>query len=300
MEPAFFRAWAPRSQGLAKIALAATLWSSSGLFIKLLPQGAATLAFWRSLVAALTITGIRALQGRRPRFHATRLELLGALCYSAVLICFVAATKLTTAANAIFLQFTAPIYLLVLEPLVLGTRLQRQDLWTLLACLGGMALFFREGLGGGALLGNLLGIASGISLALVSLLIKVQRSRDASRDPAQIVWLGNGLVALLCIPWAFPSMGFAPAHTAALAYLGIFQIGIAYLLFTSGLRLVSATAAMITSILEAVLNPIWVFLGTGERPSGSALAGAVVVVAVLACYTLAHTETRTAPPEPVA
>lgn len=288
MEPAFFRAWPPRSRGLALVALAATLWSSSGLFIKILPQGAATLAFWRSLVAVATIALIRRFQGRRPSFQATRLELLGALCYSGVLICFVAATKLTTAANAIFLQFTAPIYLLILEPLALRTRLARRDLFALFACLGGMALFFREGLGGGALLGNLLGIASGVCLACVSLLIKIQRSRDASRDPAQIVLLGNGLVAALCIPWAFPPMGFAPAHTAALAYLGVFQIGIAYLLFTSGLRLVSATAAMITSILEAVLNPVWVFLGTGERPAGSALVGAAMVVAVLAWYTLTH------------
>ncbi len=288
MGPAFFRAWPTRSRGLALVALAAALWSSSGLFIKILPQGAATLAFWRSLVAAFAIAAIRHLQGRNPSLRATRLELLGALCYSGVLICFVAATKLTTAANAIFLQFTAPIYLLILEPLALGTRLERRDVLTLVACLGGMALFFRDGLGGGAWLGNLLGIASGICLACVSLLIKAQRSRDASRDPAQIVLLGNVLVALLCAPWAFPAMGFSPAHAAALAYLGIFQIGIAYLLFTSGLRLVSATAAMITSILEAVLNPVWVFLGTGERPSGSAMAGAAVVVAVLAWYTLTH------------
>lgn len=288
MGPTFLRAWPPRPRGLALVALAATLWSSSGLFIKILPQGAATLAFWRSLVAALTIALIRKLQGRNPSLRATRLELLGALCYSGVLICFVAATKLTTAANAIFLQFTAPIYLLVLEPLALNTRMERRDLFALIACLGGMALFFREGLGGGRWLGNLLGIASGLCLACVSLLIKVQRSRDASRDPAQIVLLGNALVALICAPWAFPAMGFAPAHIWALAYLGIFQIGIAYLLFTSGLRLVSATAAMITGILEAVLNPVWVFLGTGERPSVSALAGAAVVVAVLAWYTLTH------------
>lgn len=283
-----FSALPQRQRGLFLVAAAAFLWSSSGLFIKLLPQGPLTIAFWRSLVAAGAMAGFRALQGRPFPWRFGRLDTLCAVCYAAVLVCFVAATKLTTAANAIFLQFSAPIYLLFLEPLVFRTPMARRDLWAVFACLAGMALFFRDGLGGGALLGNLLGITSGIFLALVSLLIKLNRQRHPELDPAQPILLGNLVVAAACLPWAWPPAGFTSGQALSLAYLGVFQLGLAYLLFAEGLRHVTATAAMITSILEAVLNPVWVFLGTGERPSPSALAGAVVVMGVLAWYTLTH------------
>lgn len=274
-----------RRRGLAKVAIAALLWSSSGLFIKALPLGPFEISFWRSLVAGLAILAVQSLLRRPTPLEPSRLRLGGAAAYALVLVSFVAATKLTTAANAIFLQFTAPIYLLFLEPLVFRRPLPRQDVWAVGVCLAGMSLFFAGKFEAGRLAGNLLGILSGLGLAAFSLLLKLSRERHPDRDPIGTVVLGNLLVALVCLPLIAGKVLPTLSQALALLFLGVFQLGIAYMLFTSGLREVSATAAMITSMLEAVFNPVWVFLGLGERPSAYALAGAGIILGVVAWYT---------------
>ena len=133
-------------RGAALVALAALLWSSSGLFIKVLPLGALQIAFARSLVAALTIALVVKLRGGRPFPRPDALALACAMSYAGVLVFFVAATKLTTAANAIFLQFSAPIYLVFLEPRLAGRPVARRDLTSVVVCLAAMALFFVGGL----------------------------------------------------------------------------------------------------------------------------------------------------------
>jgi len=271
-------------QGLGKIALAAVLWSSSGLFIKALPLTAFQISFWRSLVAALTILALQRMMKRPTPLALTPLRLTGALAYALVLVSFVLATKLTTAANAIFLQFTAPIYLLFLEPFVFHRPLPRQDLIAVFACIAGMALFFVGKLETGGLAGNLLGVFSGLALATFSLLLKLARVRHPEEDPIGTVVLGNLLVAMICLPLMSLTLPTVP-QASALLFLGVFQLGLAYMLFTSGLRVVSATAAMVTSMLEAVFNPIWVFLGIHERPAASALVGAVMILGVVGWYT---------------
>jgi drug/metabolite transporter (DMT)-like permease len=158
-----------------------------------------------------------------------------------------------------------------------------------------MALFFVGRLGLGNLAGNLLGVASGLCLALFSLTLKLQRERRPGVDPISAILLGNLLVALLCAPWALP--GFRPtlAQAGILLYLGVFQIGLAYLLFNAGMRHLTATAAVVTGTLEAVLNPVWVFLGVGERPSAWALLGGLMILGTIGWYTLLP---RTRPMEP--
>jgi drug/metabolite transporter (DMT)-like permease len=275
----------PRTRGAALVALAALLWSSSGLFIKVLNLGAMQIAFARSLVAALTIAAVVALRGGRPFPRPNGLSLICALSYAGVLILFVAATKLTTAANAIFLQFSAPIYLVFLEPWVTGRSIQRRDLVAVSLCMGAMSLFFLGRLSAGSFSGNVLGVISGLCLALFSLTLKLQRERHPDMDPIAAIILGNLLVAILCAPMAL--RGFHPTlpQASALLYLGVFQIGIAYLFFNAGMRHLSATAAVVTGTLEAVLNPVWVFLGIGERPSPWALAGGVMILLTIAWYT---------------
>ncbi len=274
-------------RGAALVALAALLWSSSGLFIKVLPLGALQIAFARSLVAALTIAAVVRLRGGRPFPRLDALTLGCAVAYAGVLICFVVATKLTTAANAIFLQFSAPIYLVFLEPWVTGRSLRGRDLAAVGLCLAAMGLFFMGRLGAGTLAGNLLAVLSGLCLALFSLTLKLQRERRPGADPIGAIILGNLLVAAICAPLALP--GFRPTlpQTGILLFLGVFQIGLAYLLFNAGMKHLSATAAVVTGTLEAVLNPIWVFLGIGERPSPWALLGGVMILGTIAWYTLA-------------
>ena len=284
-----------RFRGLALLASAAMLWSSAGLFIKLLPLGGFQIAACRSLVAALTIAAALRLRGQALEIELDPVSLGCSLSYALVLICFVLATKLTTAANAIFLQYAAPIYLLFLEPWVFHRPFPRRDLWAVAACMGGMALFFAGHLEKGHMLGNLLGALAGLATALFSLLLKWKRVQRPDRNPIGSVVLGNVFVVLICLPLALPHLHPTLRQGAYLAYLGVFQVGISYMLFTAGLKYLSATAAMITCMLEAVFNPVWVFLGVGERPSGYALLGGLVILGVILWYNL-----RKAPvPDPV-
>ena len=276
----------PSRRGVLLVAGAALLWSSGGLFIKALPQSAAQILFVRSLVAAATILVALRLRGRPGALRLDPLSLAAAAAYAGLLGCFVASTKHTTAANAIFLQFTAPIYLAFLEPWAFRRRLVPRDLAAVLLCVGGIGCFFVGRLGSGRLLGNLLGLASGVGLAVFSLLIKVKQARQPEHDAIGAVVLGNLLAALLFAPFALPGLQATFPQAAGLLFLGVFQIGIAYLLFNAGMRHLSATASVVVATLEAVLNPVWVFLGVGERPTVWALAGGTVMVAVVAWYGL--------------
>ncbi len=292
----FVHALSPRRRGFLYVATAAVLWSTSGLFIKALPMGPFPIALWRSLVAALTMLLVMRVRGQSSGIGFRPIDLACAGSYAGVLISFVVATKLTTAANAIFLQFSAPIYLLFLEPWAFHRPIHRRDLWAVAACLAGMTLFFGGRMERGGMLGNGLGIFSGLCLAIFSLLLKWKREHEPGRNPAGAIVLGNLAVALICLPLALPLARLSPGQAAALLFLGIFQLGFAYLIFTAGMRYISATAAMIISMLEAIFNPVWVFLGIGERPSPSALAGAAVILGVILWYSLRGS----APEAPVA
>jgi len=284
-----------RSKGLAYLVAASLLWSSSGIFIKVLTLSAFHIACYRSLVSALAIVAILALRGRTWSLPRDPLSLAGSCIYALVLVLFVVATKLTTAANAIFLQYAAPIYLLFLEPWIFRRPFARRDFWAVAACLGGMALFFAGHLEKGGLTGNVLALVSGFLLALFSLLLKWKRETRPGHDPIGMVVLGNLVVALICLPKVLPAPQVTLNQGLMLLYLGIFQLGIAYMFFTAGMRYLSATAALITCMLEAVFNPVWVFIGVGERPSPYALAGGVVILSVILWYNL-----RKAPvPEPL-
>lgn len=285
-----------QARGAALVAAAALLWSSSGLAIKSLALGPLQIAGARSLVAALTIAAAVRFRGGHPFPRPRPLDWACAGSYAAMLTLFVASTKLTTAANAIFLQFSAPVYLVFLEPWATRRRLQGRDLAAVALCMTAMACFFGGRLEGGTLAGNSLGVLSGIMLALFTLTLKLGRDRHAGGDPITAIILGNLLVAAACAPWALP--GFRPTwgQGAALLYLGVFQIGAAYLLFNAGMRHLSATAAVVTGTLEAVLNPVWVFVGLGERPSPMALAGGALMLATIGWYTLTPRPARPAAP----
>ena len=283
-------------RGAALVAAAALLWSSSGLFIKALPLGPLQIAGVRSLVAALIMAAVVRLRGGRPFPRPDGLSLACAASYSGVLILFVAATKLTTAANAIFLQFSAPIYLVFLEPWVTKRSLQGRDLVAVALCLGAMGLFFVGRFEAGSFAGNVLAVVSGVCLALFALTLKLKRERQPDADPISAIILGNLLVAALCLPFALPGLRPTLLQSGMLLYLGVFQIGLAYLLFNAGMKRLSATAAVVTGTLEAVLNPVWVFLGVGERPAPWALGGGLLILGTIAWYSLAPRPRLALPP----
>lgn len=270
---------------------AAMLWSTGGLFIKLSDLSPFELSFWRSLFAAITV----AIWTRREGFGINRLTVLTSVLYAALLLLFVIATRQTTAANAIFLQYTAPIYMLIFEPLLYKEKFRRADLIVVAVCVAGMSLFFLGDLKPGELLGNVAALASGIGLAFYFLLLRHARSREVNR--ASSVIYGNLLLVLFTAP-----MGLATIHElgardlSTVLYLGVVQTGLAYALFTLGMaRGVRSLDAGIAAYIEPVLNPLWVFLVLGEQPSRWALVGGTIIITAVVSHTI--WSTRKASPQ---
>ena len=267
-----------RANPLLFVLAAAILWSTGGLFIKWNTLSGLELSFCRSLFAMITI----AILTRREGFGLNSVSAAGAVLYAVLLVLFVLSTKATTAANAIFLQYTAPVYVLIFEPLIYKERFRSRDLITVLVCIGGMALFFVGQLRPQDIAGNIMALASGLCFAFYFLLLRHPRAREVNR--ASSVIYGNLLAVIALSPWGLPALLNINLHDALIvSYLGVVQLGIAYAVFTEGMaRGVRSLDAGIICYIEPVLNPVWVFLVLGERPSRWAvLGGAIIVVAVI-------------------
>lgn len=272
-------------KGILATAVAAILWSTGGLFIKLLPFDAWTILFYRSLYAAILF----ALVYRKELLQVNTRMFLTVAVYVGLLSTFVVSTKLTTAANAIFLQYTGTAYVLLLEPILRKRQTgvlhyQRLDVWTMIICFLGMGLFFSGGLQADNLLG--IGIAA-ISGLLLAALILSQRSNGLKYQVPAIFW-GNMAVLLVSFPaWLRSEPPTLPEH-GMLAFLGFIQIGMGYLLFTYGLKRITATESALIAMLEPVLNPVWVLIGYGEVPSFMSLVGGGLIIAALTFRVLAR------------
>ena len=258
------------------------LWSTGGLFIKWTSLSGLELSFGRSLLAAITV----AIFTRREGFGLNKITALASALYAALLVLFVLATKETTAANAIFLQYTAPVYLLVFEPLFYKEKFRSRDLLVVIACIVGMSLFFVGQLRPQDVTGNLLALASGLCFACYFLLLRHSKARKVNR--ASSVIYGNLLVVLIAAPaglQALPHMHRLDA--LSVIYLGVVQIGLAYTLFTAAMaRGVRSLDAGIVGYIEPVLNPIWVFVVLAERPAQWALVGGAIIVVAVVCHML--------------
>ena len=292
---AAFGALPPHQQGLAAVLAAAVLWSTGGLFIKWVSLDALGVTMWRSLLAGIVIYAVAQPQMKAP-WRTNRLTWGIAISYALTLVMFVSATKLTTAASAIFLQYTAPIYLLFTGAMFLGEKTTKADYLAVAIAFAGIALFFVGKFDGDALVGNLLGAASGVMLAAMFTLLRAPGCTAETR-PEAMVW-GNILlvVGLLAVNLARGSSEpFTPdlGDAAGLAFLGVVQIGIAYLLFGSGVAHVQALEASLIGMLEPVLNPVWVFVFLGEAPGWWAVLGGAIIVGAGAARTFAS-ERRTA------
>jgi drug/metabolite transporter (DMT)-like permease len=263
---------------LVFVLAAALLWSTGGLFIKWTSLSGLELSFCLSFFAAITVAIVTKHEG----FGINRVTAFASGLYAVLLILFVMATKETTAANAIFLQYTAPVYLLILEPLIYKEKFRSRDLVTVLVCIAGMALFFVGQLRPQDVTGNLFALASGLCFALYFLCLRHPKAREVNR--ASSVIYGNILAVLITAPWGLAAIPTLNLHdTLSVVYLGVVQLGIAYALFTVAMaRGVRSLDAGIICYIEPVLNPVWVFLVIGEQPSRWALlGGAIIIVAVI-------------------
>ncbi len=251
------------------LVLTALLWSSGGLFIKLISWNPLAIAGARSGIAALVIFAFR----RRMSLNLSFARLGGALCYAGTVILFVAANKLTTAANAIVLQYTAPVYVALLSYWFLRERIRKSDVLMIAAAIGGMALFFLDDLSAGGFWGNIVAILSGIAFAGVALFLRKQKAGS----PVESVFLGNLLTLLIGLPFMLQSSPNI-AGWMGLILMGVFQLGCSYLLYAEAIKHVTALEGILIPILEPILNPIWVFLMLKEKPGGWAILGAVIVL----------------------
>jgi drug/metabolite transporter (DMT)-like permease len=266
---------------------AAVLWSTAGAAVKLSSLSAWQIASGRSLIAALVLA-LAIPSGRR---LPSRRGLLAAVAYAATVVSFIIANKLTTSANAIFLQDTAPLYVLLLSPLVLRERPSRGELAAVPVFLLGLSLFFLDQLNPGQLWGNVVALGSGVAFALCILGLRAVGEEGSS----VLVW-GNLIAGFSVL---LPALG-GPSPTALdlgmLVFLGVFQLGLAYTLFQRGLRETPAVEASLLILLEPVLNPVWTFLFTGERPGPWALVGGAIILLATAWRTLLGSRAGAAPP----
>jgi drug/metabolite transporter (DMT)-like permease len=249
--------------------VSALLWSLGGLLIKAVEWNALGIAGARSAVAALTIWML--MPERRLRWH--RSLILPGIIYAATVILFVAANRLTTAANAIFLQYTSPIYIALFGAAFLGERPSRLD-WALIALTQfGILLFFLDRLSLYGWWGNFFALVSGLSYAALTLLLR----KKSGSSPAEAVLTGNVMTAVLCLPFAFQTMPNAGSWLG-IVVLGVFQLGLPYFLYANAITKVRALEAVLICMIEPVLNPLWVLLFLGERPQPWALAGGGLVL----------------------
>lgn len=219
-------------------------------------------------------------------FGINSVTAIASVLYAVLLILFVLATKQTTAANAIFLQYTAPVYLLILEPLVYKEPFRSRDLLTVIVCIAGMTLFFVGKLRPQDVSGNLLALGSGFCFALYFLLLRHSTARQVNR--ASSVIYGNVLAVLLTAPFGLAVVGqLSRWDLMSVMYLGIVQIGLAYTFFTVAMaRGVRSLDAGIVGYVEPVLNPLWVFLFLSEKPSRWALVGGAIIISAVIVHML--------------
>jgi drug/metabolite transporter (DMT)-like permease len=231
------------------------------------------IASGRGVIAALFLVATN----RGLRFHFSRDQTLGAIGYAACTITFCTATTLTSAANAIVLQYTAPIWIALFGAWFLRERTTAADWLTIVTALGGMVLFFKDSLTVGHLAGDILGLLSGVFFAAMT--IALRRQKDAS--PVESIILGNIIAFFVGVPWLVQSPALATSGWVALGVLGTVQLGVSYWLYARAIKHVTALEAVLIPVVEPILNPLWVLLVMHESPSRWALIGGAIVLSAV-------------------
>ena len=301
-------------EGVPALVLCALLWSTGGILIKLVEWNPFAIAASRSIVAGLFIS---ILMQRKPFFvvrtntpgtngaktagnaivakkaatnkgtidrRATLNLWLAGICYALTMILYVLGNKMTTAANTILLEYTSPIYIIMFGPAILGEKNKISDYISVVVVLCGMVLFFSEGLETGNMAGNVIAALSGVSFGFCTIFMRNQ-SPDRSINSFQLAHL---ITFVSCVPFAFIYGMPSGMSCVGLVLLGIFQIGIPSVLYSVGLKNVRALTATFISMIEPLMNPVWVMIFNGETPSwqclvgGSLILGCMGVRAVLA------------------
>ncbi|MEG2377268.1 MAG: EamA family transporter [Clostridia bacterium] len=264
-------------KGIPYILGAALCWSTGGVLVKLIPWNAMAIAGIRSFVALIfSLFVVKDLNIRM-----TKTNILGGACMFASTFLYILATKLTTAANAIVLQYTAPVFILIISALFLKKRVTRLDICAVAVIFCGISLFFVDNLSGGQLIGNLVALLSGLCFSGLFLC-----NSAPGATPQQATIVAHILGTITCLPFAFTEVTASFIPWASVIVMGVIQLGLAYFLLSKGSVHTPPLLASLISSIEPVLNPLWVMLIIGERPGFWATIGIAVVILGVVIYNI--------------
>lgn len=269
----------PYSLGIAAILGAALSWSTAGLLFKLIDLPPLKISLYRSLFSSLFLALVAGGGWKDVRPGAIGVI----LSYAFTVNLFVVANKSTTAANAILLQSTAPVWVILLGAILERRRPRAADVLAVGGALVGLLLVLAERVGPTGGRGNAVALASGLCFGLMMILMRRARATPLLETLA----LGNLAAVLLALPWVWPDLALTGGELFYLVLLGAGQLGIGYVLLTVAIRRLPALEVALFALLEPVLNPVWVFLAHGERPGTLALAGGAIVIFVIAFHAIA-------------
>lgn len=261
-------------RGRVLILLAALLWSLAGVFIKLLEIHPLTIVFYRSFFASLVFVPFL----KSSQFHFNAAIIISVISYTAAITAFVSANKLTTAANAIVLQYTAPVLVYLFSRLVLGEKISTPNALALAVSMVGVGFISIDSAGEPEMSGVLLALLSGVLFAIY--MVNLQQINRISA--IYLTWLNNLVCALLILPFLKAPLALSSDQLLIVAIMGAVQLGLPYFLFSTGLRTIPLQEAALIALIEPVLNPVWVALIVGEIPSFATLIGGAMILTALA------------------
>lgn len=266
-----------RIKAIIYIVIAATLLSTGGIILKYVDMNPMAIASSRGIISAMVVW----LYLRKPNFTFSKPQVIGAFSYAMMVTGFIVANKLTTATNAVVLQFTAPIWILILGVWFLKEKIHWYDIVAIFIVSAGMVLFFIDDVGGGTLLGNLVAIFSGLALAGSTIGMRLQKEGS----PVETTLLGHIITVIIGLPFLF-SANFTFTNIVGILLLGVFQLGIAYILYATAVKHLTALEVILIMFLEPILNPIWVMLIHGERPTKFSLIGGSIIIVTVAIRSI--------------
>ena len=260
--------------------LCAALWSIAGILFKLIPWNGFAVAGMRSLIAGITIYVSMRLMGFP--YVLNRRTLIAGFFSGCTYLCFTVSNKLTTSANAIVLQFTSPIFIIIYSAVLFGRKPKKQDLAVVLFTLLGISLFFLDQLKPGYLIGNFVAIGAGMFMA--GMYVAVGEIEEEERFSG--ILNGQALTFLAGLPFFIATKpAVTPTELIALLTLGVFQLGLSYVLYVKASKYCPPLACCLLGAIEPLLNPVWVFLFNGEKPGLFALIGAVIVIVSITVWS---------------
>jgi len=269
-----------RSAGILAMAATAFLWSIAGLFIKVIDWNPIAIAGMRSLIASAVIL----LYLKRPDIHFSFPQIAAAVANAVTMLLFVCANKTTTAANAILLQYCAPVFTVFIGAILLKEKTRVENLVALPLLLAGMVIMFFDRLGGGRLLGNVFGLMSAVTFSLYFVFMRMQKDGSPLESNLMSHWLTAGICIVISLFLPLPHVTIQ--SLGAIAVLGVVQIGIPSILFSIAIKRISAVQANLIAVIEPVFNPVWVFFIVGEAPGVLTLVGGGIIISAVTAASI--------------